>query len=423
MQGISIFSFAGDRRRGNSDRRGTPRGGRRVSDKIRLALFTAACTLAFTNAAKAATGPAPMKFGFDVNSAKHARELGMPVAYGSLWVGAWNQPEKYGWGGIKDQLQTAKASGVTPIVLWWYWGDDISPSCVENGCQDRYENVHKDKATWYRMTNELADLIVNVMGPDSGTIVVVENEFNQGGIGTYKPFDGYLVDQINALHQRKLTAAIEFGNWDRQYWKNFSGAAAAADVLGAMALESSLRDATTYLSGADGLLDMARYYKAAFNKPVMITDVGFSSYPEPSYLNDQDTVVRDIFSRVDEFRAAGVQGLVWRMLTDDPKFDTSNYHGEAERHWGLLHADGSAKPAFQPFLNGMLTEKAFADAMAAEAAAEAEAAAAAAAAQQAAAVQQTQQQKTAATAPAVPVPSRSRGGSGLVGRAVPRATN
>lgn len=67
-------------------------------------------------------------------------------------------------------------------------------------------------------------------------------------------------------------------------------------------------------------------------------------------------MIRDIFSRMDELREAGVQGMIWRMLADDPNFNTANYHGTAERHWGLLRADGSPKPAFQPFLNGMLAE-------------------------------------------------------------------
>jgi hypothetical protein len=45
-QGISLFSMAGERRSGTHDRRQTPRGGRRVVDKIRLALFTAVCSVA-----------------------------------------------------------------------------------------------------------------------------------------------------------------------------------------------------------------------------------------------------------------------------------------------------------------------------------------------------------------------------------------
>lgn len=43
--GISMFSFAGDRRQGGVDRRLTPRGGRRIDDKIRLALYTACALL------------------------------------------------------------------------------------------------------------------------------------------------------------------------------------------------------------------------------------------------------------------------------------------------------------------------------------------------------------------------------------------
>ena len=57
-------------------------------------------------------------------------------------------------------LASLRSAGVTPAVHFYYWGDDISPRCVENGCTDQYQGVQKDKATWTRMSNELADLIV-----------------------------------------------------------------------------------------------------------------------------------------------------------------------------------------------------------------------------------------------------------------------
>ena len=44
--------------------------------------------------------------------------------------------------------------------------------------------------------------------------------------------------------------------------------------------------------------------------------------------------------------------IIWRQLADDPKFDTSHYHGLAERHWGLVRADGAAKPALALFVAG-----------------------------------------------------------------------
>ncbi len=300
-----------------------------------------------------AIAQARVQFGFDTKSVSRARALGMPVRYASTWAGAWNQ--KWGWSGIEDDLRNAKAAGAVPVVQWWYWGDDISPECVERGCRDQYHGVRKDKATWIRMSNELADLIVRVGGADSQALVVIETEFNKHGIESYEPFDGYLAEQAAIFHRRGLKVVVGFGNWGRPLWKNFDRAIAAADLLGTMALQSSVRDAATYLSGADQLITAAHYFNTTFAKRTLV-DFAFSSYPAPSYELAQDTVIRDIFRRIEEFRAAGVEGMVWRMLSDDPLFNTDNYHGIAERYFGLLRADGSPKAAFLPFLDGVATE-------------------------------------------------------------------
>jgi hypothetical protein len=345
---MSIYPGPQDRRRADSPRRGgaAQRGGRRATDAVRTGVVAWMLALMATWA----VAQAPMHFGFDIKSLALARTLGVPVTYGSTWAGSWIQ--KFGWNGIEEDLRAAKAAGAIPVVQWWYWGDDISPSCVENGCKDRYHGVQKDRATWSRLSGELADLIVRTSGSNSRALVVIETEFNKNGIETYEPFDGYLAEQAAIFHQRGIKVVISFGNWDQPRWKNFDRAVAAADLVGTMALQSSIRDASTYLSGADRLLDAAKYVHTTFGKPTFVTDFGFSSYPEASYERYQDMVIRDIFRRMGEFQAAGVQGMIWRMLSDDPKFDTNNYHGVAERHWGLLGADGRPKLAFGPFLDG-----------------------------------------------------------------------
>ena len=295
-----------------------------------------------------------MRFGIDAAAAANATAKGMPMTYGSLWAGAWNQ--RWGWGGIETQLQTAKANGLIPVIQWWYWGDDISPTCVEQGCQDRYQGVWKDKATWNRMSGELADLVVRVMGPGTPAIIIIENEFNKGGIENYEPFDGYLADHAQIFHARSQQVVIGFGNWGQPLWSNFDRAAAAADFLGTQILYSSVREPNTYMTGVDVLISGAARLQTLFGKPTFVTDVGFSSYPEPAYATYQDLIVSEMFSRMGELKAAGVRGLVWRMLVDDPNFNTNNYHGLAERHWGLIRADGSEKPAFSAFLTGMHNE-------------------------------------------------------------------
>jgi hypothetical protein len=327
-----------------------PRGGRRVGDLLRAGVLT----LCLVGCAAPAYAQDSIGFGFDVASVRKAREIGLPVKYGTIWAGPWNQ--RWGWLGIQNQLELAKASGVQPVIHWWYWGDDITPGCVENGCWDARQQVQKDKATWYRLSNELADLVVRVLGPKSGAMVVVEAEFNKGGIENYEPFDGYLAEHAQIFHNRQLRVVTEFGNWGQSLWPRFDRAVAASDMLGAMVLQSSIHEASHYQSGADMLLNAARYYQATFGKPVFVTDFAFSSYPEPAYETLQDLVVAEIFSRMGEFRAAGVRGMAWRMLADDPAFDTSNYHGMAERFWGLIRADGSPKAAFTTFSRGLLAE-------------------------------------------------------------------
>jgi hypothetical protein len=88
----------------------------------------------------------------------------------------------------------------------------------------------------------------------------------------------------------------------------------------------------------------------------LIIDLALSSYPQAKYEDYQATVIKELFARMPELKNAGVRGLIWRQLSDDPKFDTSNYHGIAERYWGLLNADGTPKAAFGQFVHGMQSE-------------------------------------------------------------------
>ena len=99
-----------DRRAGNPDRRQFPRGGRRAGDAARVGVLALICLLGHSLHASAQT---PIRFGFDVASAKAARANGVPVSYGSMWAGPWNQ--RWGWQGIEDQLNTAKANGAQVV--------------------------------------------------------------------------------------------------------------------------------------------------------------------------------------------------------------------------------------------------------------------------------------------------------------------
>lgn len=303
--------------------------------------------------------PAPvnlprMRFGVPVDALAAAGTRGVEMNFGVFWTGAWTQ--KYGWGYAEDNLEAARRKGITPVVHWWYWGDDISPACVERGCEDTRQGVWKDRATWYRMTRELAGTIRETMR-GAETIVIVETEFNKGGIEGYEPFDGYLLDQIVELRRVPgVKVVVGFGNWGLNNWPRFNRAAAAADYVGTQLLRSSVRDAATYQQAVDTLVSGAAHLRNTFRKPSLVIDLALSSYPSATYEAHQAAVVTELFARLGELKSLGVTGIVWRAMADDPAFDTSNYHGVAERHWGFIRADGSAKPALRPFIDGIRRE-------------------------------------------------------------------
>jgi hypothetical protein len=292
---------------------------------VKVALATTATLLVVSLHGGVGIASTPMRFGANIESIDLAQSRGLPLSYGTFWVGSWTQ--RHGWGYAQDQLRLAAARNVTPVIHWWYWGDDISPNCVEHGCRDPRQDVFKDKATWFRLSRELAELIERTLGAREA-IVVLETEFNKGGIETYEPFDEYLAQQAAIFHGRgHIKVVLGFGNWGREHWPRFDRAIGAADLLGTQLLRSSIRDASSYPSAIDTLVSSARYLRSTFGKDSMVIDLALSSYPSSGYESMQAAVAADLFARLPDLKAAGVRGVLYRMLADDPRFDTSNYHG------------------------------------------------------------------------------------------------
>lgn len=300
-----------------------------------------------TDAGARGVGTTTMQFGIDVESLDRAHAKGLDFSFGTIWAGGWTQ--KYGWNDVARKLRLAKAQNAIPVINWWYWGDDISPDCVTNGCRDRYHGVHKDARTWSRMSDELSDLIADTIG-NRAAYVVLEPEFNKNGIETYEPFDSQLADVARILRRRgNIQVVLGFGNWGREHWTRFDRAVGAADFVGLEVLRSSVRDAATYDDAVSTLIESARYVQKQFNKPALVSDLAMSSYPSSRYETRQAEFAGELRVRLPELKAAGVRAILYRMIVDDPHFDTNNYHGVAERHWGFLRADGSEKPAFAEF--------------------------------------------------------------------------
>ena len=303
----------------------------------------------------------PIKFGMSAGTVGAQTNAGVKPDYGTFWIGPWTL-KSGGWGGPDTQLTNLKSAGVTPAIHFYYWGDDISPSCVENGCWSSLHNAQKDREHWDLLASQLTDHLNSKMG-GAPVLIFLESEFNKGGIETYEPFDAYLEAMAKKIHAAYPNAVIVlgFGNWGSVYWGTFDRAAAASDMVGVQSMRGSTRQSKTdMMTLYDSLLSGVKTLGAKFpGKAIMITDVAVSSYPEPEYLSVQHDVVKEVFDNLGTLKAAGVRALVYRNWLDTPTMDTANWYGEAERHWGFAWAgNGTHKPVAKVWVDGVKAERA-----------------------------------------------------------------
>ncbi|MEA3165483.1 MAG: hypothetical protein QOJ26_340 [Thermoplasmata archaeon] len=301
----------------------------------------------------------PLSFGMDANAVSAETAAGVRPDYGTFWIGPWTLGS--GWGGPDAQMTAMKNAGVTPAIHHYYWGDDISQSCLENGCYSTLHKADKNKEGWQLLTDQLIAHLNSKMG-GKPVLIFLETEFNKGNVATYEPLDGYLAEKAAQIKAGYPNAKIvmSLGNWNSAAWSTWDRTAAASDYTGIQGMRGSTRqDATGYATLYEKTLEGATLLKSKFGKPVVLQDIALSTYPEPDYLKRQADELRDFFSHSADLKAQGVQALLYRSWRDSPTMDTANYYGEAERHWGLVWAgNATQKAGGQVWIDGVKAERA-----------------------------------------------------------------
>lgn len=299
-----------------------------------------------------------MAFGMDSRSIGKQSAAGVKPDYGTIWVGPWVL--KDGWYHTDRQLDNMRAKGVTPAIHLYYWGDDISKDCIENGCWSSLHGTWKDRSGWARLTRELVDHLHARMGGEP-VVIFVETEFNKNDVQYYEPLDYYLKKRINYLKWNYPSAHVNLalGNWNSGAWYTWDRAGGAAHSIGIQGMRGSTRDSyTSYMTLYESTLSGAKKAKQVFGKPIVITDIALSSHWEPDYLGPQGKSLQKFFNGMGDLKAAGVKAMFYRSWQDDPTMNLANYYGQAERHWGLVWAGSSAqKPAGQAWVEGVKAER------------------------------------------------------------------
>lgn len=286
--------------------------------------------------------PPGLDMGIDADAVEALAAQGIRVRYGTVWVGAWNL--EFGWGGTEESLRALLAQNVTPLVQFYYWGDDLTPECFHQGCMAGA--TIKSPEGWRRVATEFSALIQQVVG-DRPIVIVVESEFNKKGMHESDAWDRALADMTLFLRGQLANArfVLGFGNWSEGYWAGFDEAVAAADAVGLQAMRATTIDDTeSYLHIAERTVVSAKRLQEEFGKPILLHDVALSSFPEPDGSRLQEAAMREWVAAAPRLSEAGVEAFVYRSYWDTPT--TFGYFGPAEQHWGLVEgAGGSPKPA------------------------------------------------------------------------------
>ena len=298
----------------------------------------------------------PMKFGMDAHSIGALGAAGVKPDYATLWVGPWNLNN---WGGFDRSVADMKAAGVTPAIHFYYWGDDISVSCIEKGCWSSLHNVQKNRAGWDQLAAQFVGRL-NAQMAGKTVVIFLETEFNKGDVSTYEAFDGLLAAKADYFHTKYPASKVvlALGNWNSGAWGTWDRAAAESDMIGIQGMRGSTRDSqTSYLNLYEATLAGAKTAKAKFGKPVAVTDLALSSYPDSTYATHQASELRQFFANLPALKDAGVTMLMYRTWKNNDHMDTANYYGVAERHWGLTYTSGVHKASAKVWVDGVKAER------------------------------------------------------------------
>ncbi len=297
---------------------------------------------------------------------REAQRLGAPVNSHVIWAN--REFEEYWFG--REELVEMWSGGITPVLVLYYFGDDISAEFVT------------EHYTRYR--SWLQKILSHLSG-NGQVLVVLEPEFNnlapkgKHHAKDWEPF-GTLMIRAAAEVRHYLPNAI-VGLCPGDYRSTgldaiLNHVSPSLDFLAYQELWGSTRTnnlGEDYEDITDHALEFTRYLAGFSQKRILLAYLGVSTYgrgsgagakaetggktegssikkggQEQDWRIVQANVINRMGDRLDEFVEAGLFGVLLFALYDNPAH--VGYFGPAESHWGLLTVDGQPKYGMTSFV-------------------------------------------------------------------------
>lgn len=265
----------------------------------------------------------------------------LPIANAiSIWI---TRSWKGNWFPIKEVNQLLK-NGYTPIFIFYWFGDDISPSFVS-----------KHKNNYFKALKRFVKYLKKI---DGRKIVILNPEFNQNGIAQNKAFDLLQVKSILLIKKECKNVLVgicpgDFGNysniWDEENWNLYKPSmeysAKVADFIAFQEMRAFTKNSKKEILDAPlRALAFSTYLHKTYNKPTFLAYLAISSYGKDGE-NIQKKVFEEFIKLLPLFKhSANLIGLNIFHYIDVPGHQ--GYFKEAESFFGIKRANGTPKPSF-----------------------------------------------------------------------------
>jgi len=270
--------------------------------------------------------------------ARRARQLRVPLDYLQIWLPrGWQEA----WLPVPE-LRALQEHGTLPVFVHYFFGDAISG-----------ERIQAQRAAWHASLERLA----RAAAPLGPVLIVVEPEFNTdpppGETATLEWAGAVAAFRAALRRVRSLAPEARLGICAGDFYPdlNLDGLAPLAGDLDFVAFQEMRARSDPearrpgYLRVGAQATRYARYLRETFDRPVLLAYVAVSSHG--GWEAEQAFAIRDLARHRGALQRAGVFGVIYFQLQDDPTH--TGYFGAAERHFGLTDAAGRPKPALRAF--------------------------------------------------------------------------
>ncbi|TKB53006.1 tetratricopeptide repeat protein [Ferrimonas aestuarii] len=264
----------------------------------------------------------------------HLPKSDLPVQHLTLWITRHSD-----WGWLQpDLLKAASRAGYTPVIAFWYFGDEISPEFV-----DQHRQAYLDT-----LSQKLLPLIKDL--PQA--YLLLEPEFNKNGISDWAGWPKLMKTSFALIRQHapNTKAALVLGDWQPlgQQQPLVDEVVAMGDFTASMLMISphtELAHQSPDWSPWVRTLRLSQQLNKRFNKPYMLAYAALPS--EPRWQQRQAIELEKLKRLLPALQHQQLFSINWFNATDNPQ--QQGWFAESEPYFGLFDIHHQPKAALRAF--------------------------------------------------------------------------